>query len=168
MHPFFQVIANGIGKAWRSFVGSANIDDHPLDENRIAEMSRRFPATEWGRELLTDAWPKLYGKDLTSETYHGCVSVLHTLLSNIRVDMSLSNIQEKITAVDESLKTSKQFVPNSHWTGGAALTIANAWERTEAGFTVKQLLIAFDSELIYASKMYVEAREREKAGQQLQ
>lgn len=155
------------GKIWKSIFPTTNIDDYPVDEDRVTALSRRVPLTAWGRELMTDAWPKLYESGLTSETYLGCVAALLTLAPHLRQGMSLNDIQQKVTAIDESLKSSKLFLSGSHRASGAALTLTNAWERTRAGLSVEQLLIAFDSELIYATKMFVAAREREKAGETL-
>lgn len=164
---FLQSVTLWAAKIWKSIFPSTNIDDYVIGEQRIAAISDRIPATAWGRELMTAAWPKLYDSGLSSETYLGSVSALSALTPHLRQGMSLTDIQQKVTAIDESLKSSKLFPAGAHRTSGAALTLTNAWERTEAGLSADQLLIAFDSELIYASKMFIAAREREKAGETL-
>jgi hypothetical protein len=154
-------------KIWKSIFPSTNIDDYPVVEERVMQISHRVPQTAWGRELMTDAWPKLYESGLTSETYLGCVAVLLTLTPHLRQGMTLKDIEQKVTAIDQSLKNSKLFVPGSDRAGGALLAVTNAWQRTHAGLSAEQLLIAFDSELIYAAKMFIAARAREKEGEKL-
>ena len=161
---FLQSVLHWVKPFWLSIFPSTNIDDYPVEETRVAALSHRIPATPWGRELMTNAWPKLYEAGLTSETYLGCTAVLLTLAANLRSGMSSDDIVQKVIAVDKSLKNSTLFLPGSHRAAGAALTVTNAWERTRQGFSSEQLLIAFDSELIYAAKMFVAARESEKAG----
>lgn len=164
---FLQSVIAWAEKIWKSIFPSTNIDDYVIDEQRVGVISNRTAATAWGRELMTDAWPRLYDNGLTSETYLGSVSALSALSAHLRQGMSLTDIQQKVTAIDESLKSSKLFPVGAHRTAGAALTLTNAWERTQAGLSADQVLVAFDSELIYASKMFIAAREREKEGETL-
>jgi len=164
---FLQSLSRIVEKIWKAIVPSTNIDDYPVDEGRVGAISLRVPETVFGRELMTNAWPKLYESGYSSETYLGCVAALLALNAHIRKGMSRNEIEQKIIAIDESLKNSKVFMPGAHRTGGAAITMTNAWERTRLGYSAEQIANSFDSELIYASKMFLAAREREKAGETL-
>jgi hypothetical protein len=152
----------------KKFVPSTDIDDYAEQEGRLLEIGRRVPATPWGRELMTSTWPKLYPPGYTSETYLGSAVVLMALQANLRQGMSIADIQQKITVIDDSLKRSQLFLPNTHRAGTAAMALANAWERTATGYPADKLLIAFESELIYAARMFAAAREQEAAGATLQ
>jgi hypothetical protein len=138
-----------------------NIDDHWLDDNELARISAQHPSTRWGAELMRGAWPKRYPTLLSSETYRGCAIVLSTLLASMWQGISVREIQRLVEGVDQSLKVSRILqAPNDQY-GGASLTVVNAWTTAaDLGFTAEQIAAAYESELIFAARMFVIARQR--------
>jgi hypothetical protein len=146
---------------------AVNVDYFALDDDALLRISRLTPSTPWGNELIKEAWPKIYPSLLSSDTYRGCATVLSALRAQAPKGTSLAVIERAIDAVDQSLKKSEIFVPDSDGCGGAVLTVTNAWQRTQSGLTADQLVDALESELIYSARMFMLAREREIAGQKL-
>jgi hypothetical protein len=136
-----------------------NIDQYWLDDNALARISRQVPSTNWGKELMRDAWPKRYPGLLSRDTYRGCAIVLSMLCASMRRGISVREIQQLVEGVDQSLKTSTTLRPPSDLYGGASLTIVNAWTTAaDLGFTAEQIAAAYESELIYAAQMFIKAR----------
>ncbi len=130
-----------------------------LDDNELVRISRQSPSTPFGAQLMRDVWPKRYTEGLSSETYRGCATVLSMLCAGMRRGIGISEIDRLIESVDQSIKTSNTLPAGSHQLGGAALTITNAWECAHCGYTSDQIAAAYKSELIYAAKLFVAARQ---------
>jgi hypothetical protein len=137
------------------------VDDHWLDDTELAVIGNRNPSTPWGAELIRDAWPKRYPTPfVSSETYRGVAIALATICASMHKGISVSEIQQIVEAADKSLRTSTTFRANSDLHGGAALAIANAWTTAaDLGFTAEQIAVAYDSELIFAARTFVRARQ---------
>ena len=144
------------------------VDDYWLDDSQLALLGRQSPSTAWGAQLMRDAWPKRYPGLLSSATYRGCAIVLSMLRANMRVGISVPEIRRLVEQVDQSLKNSRALQANSDLSGGANLTIVNAWTTAaELGLTAEQVAAAYESELLYAAKMFVLARQQESRGEKL-
>src|SRR5262249_10822698 len=76
-----------------------------LHDDQLVYLSHQSPSTAWGRELMQDAWPKLFQGLLSSETYRGYASVLSMLYQQVRTGISVSEIQKLIEIADQRLKS---------------------------------------------------------------
>jgi hypothetical protein len=144
-----------------------NIDNYWLDDRKLANIRHQVPSTEWGKELMRDAWPKMFQQLCSSETYRGYAIVISVLCSHMRRGISIGEIEKIIESVDRSVKTSRTFTLSEHLLGAAGLAITNAWERCHCGITTDQIAASYESELIYTAKMFNIAREHEIAGRKL-
>jgi hypothetical protein len=105
---------------------------------------------------------------LSSNTYRGCAIVLAALSAHLYRGISIREIQQMIESLDQSLKASTIMQSQTDLFGGAGLTITNAWTTaSNLGFTSEQIIVASDSELIYAAKMFGIARQQEMSGRRL-
>jgi hypothetical protein len=144
-----------------------NIDDHWLDDAQMTEFSRRTPSTAFGRELMPK-WAARYPELLSSDTYRGCAVVLATLFKLLRGrEPTIGTIEQTINILDQALWASKNFKPGTALTGGASLTVANAFQSAHSGVRPDQIVEAYESEAIYVAKKFIEARRRELAGERL-
>ena len=145
-----------------------DVDDYWLDDSQLAHLGRQAPSTAWGAQLMRDVWPKRYPGLLSSATYRGCAIVLSMLRAQMRAGVSVPEIQQLVEQVDQSLKTSRVLQADGDLSGGANLTIVNAWTTAaELGLTAEQIAAAYESELLYAAKTFVLARQHESKGEKL-
>lgn len=140
------------------------IDQYWLSEVRLQQLSRQMPSTSWGISLMRDAWPRVYTHLLSSDTYRGCTAALSLLCAEVRSETPLFRVVQVIEAADQSLKQSSMFPPGSDASGGAGLVLTNAWQRSQSGLNSAQLAAAFESELIYASQLFMQAQQYEAQG----
>jgi hypothetical protein len=139
-----------------------------LADHELAGLGVRQPSTPWGAELMRTAWPQRYPGLLSSETYRGCASVLSALLAAMHPGIGVGAIQQLVERVDQAVKGSPIAQTQNDACGGAVLTVTNAWTTAaDLGFTAPQIAAAYESELIYAAKMFVRARQQEAAGKKL-
>lgn len=85
-----------------------NIDDYWLNDRKLAHFSRQVPSTDWSKELMTDAWPKMFQQLCSSETYRGYAIVLSILCAHMRKGISIGEVEQIIESVDRSVKTMKK------------------------------------------------------------
>lgn len=140
------------------------LDDFWLDDTQLTALSGRLPSTELGRRL---DWSQSYGEPLvSSDTYRGGVIVLSMLTHLLSGrDASIGVIEQAIEAVNDALEASTRFAPGAPIQGGAAIVLANAWERAHCGAAAQQVIDAYESEMIHLARVFVAARAREIAGE---
>jgi hypothetical protein len=134
-----------------------------LEDRELLELSQRTPRTQWGKELMRDAWPKRFTGMVSSDTYRGYASVLAEVYRKIYVGAELQHVENIITRVDEDSKLLADQ-EQSDLAGGARLAIVNSWSNTHCGLTIQKAIDAFESELIYTAKMFVTASQLEASG----
>ena len=145
-----------------------NVDEYWLNDESLAEISRRVPSTDWGRQWLRDLWPKMHPVLMPSELYRGYAMALSILCAHMRPGIRLSEIGRIIDSVDQAAQTATSLPVGAEQTEGFALAIANAASRTQSGAVpADQLVAAFESELIYVARLFAEARRHESAGVKL-
>jgi hypothetical protein len=142
-------------------------DQFWLDDDRLAHLARQTPSTQFGVELMAK-WPARYPGLLSSDTYRGCAIVLSKLVDLLaNRSVTTYDIEQAIEAVDRMVKSPTALALGDDLRGGAGLTTANAWESAHSGVSPQQVVAAYESELIYAAKMFLTARGRELSGHRL-
>jgi hypothetical protein len=136
-------------------------EQHWLDNETMARISRQVPSTAFGRDCMRDVWPKKFQGLCPSETYRGYAIGLAMVRGQIRPGSSLRDLNSIIDRVDQAIKTSGTIQTNADLRGGAVLQITNAWSAVnETGLSADMVIAAFESELIYAARMFVAASQQ--------
>jgi hypothetical protein len=136
---------------------------HWLNEAELMQIIKRNPSTDWGLDLMRDAWPRRFPTVLSSPTYQAYSSVLSRLLGSMRNGMTLTDIERLIEREDQICKT---LQPGTAFTGGAGLAVVNAWQDAHA-IDVNLFAAKLESELIYTARVFARALQLEHAGRKL-
>jgi hypothetical protein len=136
-----------------------------LDDDEMIRISRLAPSTQFGLDLMRDAWPKRFPTVISSPTYRGYAMALSALAS-MGAGASVAAIEQMIERVDQAYKNSKYCVPGNDLAGGIGLAIANSWQDAHS-VSLNLFAAKTESELIYAAKMFVAARGLENSGKKL-
>jgi hypothetical protein len=141
-----------------------HIDNYWLSDTELSQLSRQIPSTEFGNELMSK-WPARYPGLLSSDTYRGCAIALFALSTSLNGGMvTIAAIEQAIETLHDSLVKSNTFAVGMDRQGGATVTLSNAWEGADSGVSARQAVEAYESEAIFAARMFVRAREQELAG----
>jgi hypothetical protein len=136
-------------------------EQHWLDNEAMARISRQVPSTAFGRDCTRDVWPKRFQELCPSETFRGYAIGLAMVCGQMRAGSSLHDLNNIIDCVDQAVKTSVTLDVNADLRGGAVLQIMNAWSAVnESGLSADMIVAAFESELIYVARMFVAASQQ--------